>query len=947
MLAETQDDRYPLSPGELVGHYEIRELIGQGGMGYVYRALDVKLVRDVALKCPLPALARDPDQRLRFVREARAASKLDHPNIVAVHEVFEDDGLPWLVMAMIEGGSLREHLQRTGPLPVREILSFGIGLADALQKAHDRNILHRDVNPRNILLASDGRAQISDFGLARALAPSAGTSETEEVELTQAGRPVGTPSYMSPEQILGLPVDVRSDVFALGALLHEMCSGKPPFARPNLPAVVEAVVHETPPGVGTLRDDLPDGLEPVVTKALAKEPDNRYQTAGTLARDLKSIQKQLEFADYVSSPTPVSAWIPRRGRPWIGAAAALALMVALGWSIRPHPDPFALPHMEAVVTWPSLEDGARLSPDAEWISFISDRSGRRELWLTGTESSEPRVISDHAGNVITHVWSPDGQQIAFVVFRADRAFLQIIPAFGGPQLRSFELPREAGDHSMSGWRGTRIYMEDNRRGLLAFDTTDGEIRLVLSRESAEGERRMFHVRDDERRLAYVVQNEEEMVLWVSDLDGGRSSALTDATHIVVDPHWLGRKHVAYTSNVSGQMDLWLTRVSDRDSRQLTFSSNEETVTGAADDGSLLVYAEAEERADLWVVDPGTTSFRQLTADALRDRATTVSRDRRLLAFQRSPPSLLGTSDMYDGRLMLGRIDAPREALPVADRAACPRLSPDGRRIAYAVALGPDHELWLQDLDTGHRWRIAERFKLPWYYPFPADWVDEPLAWNHDGSELFFAAMGSDGARDIRAVSVHRPDEGRVLVAGTPGVETSDLFVSPNGRELAYMQVDLRASKASIHRLSLSTGDTEAVLNEPVAGGDRFVLRGWIDDTTLLVFRGRINPDWSERLEPLLVDPEGRTTTLDEVPFGFGGTATLDSRRGRVYLTAADHAQGPHNLIELSLDTGRSRVLTSNDLPGISYSGIEVLDDGRVLFSQQKNDSNLWSVRFLR
>ena len=230
-------------PGK-VGHYEILGELGRGGMGVVYRARDIYLKRYAALKCPVPEYAHDKRHRRQFLREAQAASALSHPNIVAIFEGFEFEGLPWIAMALVEGQSLRALLDKKGALPLEDTLRFGEGLASALQAAHARHVLHRDVNPNNILISKDDRALLTDFGLARFFVPAGEESQatTRSGGETREGRAVGTPGYMSPEQALAKPLDQRTDLFSLGTVLYEMCTGVPAFRSTDKGNVVDTIL---------------------------------------------------------------------------------------------------------------------------------------------------------------------------------------------------------------------------------------------------------------------------------------------------------------------------------------------------------------------------------------------------------------------------------------------------------------------------------------------------------------------------------------------------------------------------------------------------------------------------------------------------------------------------------------------------------------------------------
>lgn len=313
------------SPGWRVGHYEVIEEIGRGGMGVVYRARDLNLGRRVALKCPLPG-SEDPAERKRLLREARSSSSVSHPNIVPILEVFEADGVPWLAMELIEGASLRTLLAGHRPLSLKDALGHAQALAGALEAAHTRSVLHRDVSPNNILVTTDGRALLTDFGLARTLGISDVSSTHSRDSGAPSGPSAGTFRYMSPEQALGKSVDARSDLFSLGAVVYEMCTGAPALPGDG-PAALDALLHAPPRPMSMLNYQVPDELERIVRKALAKDPEERYQTARDLLVDIRTLRRRLDHGDYAEAHSGERA-IGRGSNRWVAAALAVTALVA-------------------------------------------------------------------------------------------------------------------------------------------------------------------------------------------------------------------------------------------------------------------------------------------------------------------------------------------------------------------------------------------------------------------------------------------------------------------------------------------------------------------------------------------------------------------------------------------------------------------------------------------
>jgi eukaryotic-like serine/threonine-protein kinase len=416
-----------LTTGTKAGPYEILSPLGAGGMGEVYRARDTRLGRDVALKVLPESFARDNDRLRRFEQEARAVAALNHPNILAIFDIGELLGSPFLVSELLEGESLRAVLDR-GPLPQRKTIDYGVQIAQALAAAHEKGIVHRDLKPENIFLSRDGRIKILDFGLAK-LAQTAGTAEVEPDSITRtsshtaAGEVLGTASYMAPEQVRGQPADPRTDIFAFGAVLYEMLSGRRAFRRDTPAETMTAVLREDPQELTGAAQSVSPALDRIIRRCLEKNPEQRFQSA----RDLSFALSALSGTDASGAARVLEP--PRKSslRVWLAAAAVLVAACALTWFVARRPAPAT--RMQFALPVPGEVSHMVLSSDGSMLAFVSpeENSGIPMLYVQRIGSPSPVLLAGTEGASYPF-WSPDAAYLGF--FANDR--LLKVAVSGGP-----------------------------------------------------------------------------------------------------------------------------------------------------------------------------------------------------------------------------------------------------------------------------------------------------------------------------------------------------------------------------------------------------------------------------------------------------------------------------------------------------------------------------------
>ena len=422
-----------VEPGTRLGPYEIVARIGAGGMGEVYRAHDRRLGRDVAIKILPAEVSTDAAARKRFQREARAISALSHPNICALYDIGHEDGVDFLVMELLEGRTLAQRLAEGGPIPLAEAVPYAIGIASALEAAHRKGVVHRDLKPGNVMITPTG-AKLLDFGLARL----ASTNEDSATgPLTVEGTMIGTIEYMSPEQLNGETIDARSDIFSLGVVLYEMITGIRPFRGSNRASVMGAILFSQPEPMSVIDSGLPPILERVANACLEKDRENRIQTAHDLRLQLQWTTSEGASGAFRSKKR---ARFTRRTAAIAFVAAVAGACVTAGMAIWREPETppqirFSLdaPHSNQSVDW------ATISPDGKRIAFVAENAaGHRDLWVRELSSTTPKLLPGTAG-ATQPFWSPDSNALAF--FSADKLQLMRLDAAAPEAVATASSPR--------------------------------------------------------------------------------------------------------------------------------------------------------------------------------------------------------------------------------------------------------------------------------------------------------------------------------------------------------------------------------------------------------------------------------------------------------------------------------------------------------------------------
>ena len=721
------------SPGTLVGRqiarYRVVSHLGSGGMGDVFRASDPALGRDVALKLLAPRYQADANFHYRLEKEARAASSLNHPNIVTIYEVGRSDGYEFVASELVDGETLRSAIRR-GPLPVPSLSEIGGQVAAGLAAAHEAGIIHRDIKPENIMIRRDGLVKIVDFGLAKSAAVREGDASAPTRLLTAVSRTVaGTACYMSPEQALGRTVDHRSDLFAVGVVLYEMATGRRPFNGPSEAAMYDALLHASVAAPSAVRPDLPPAIDSVIGRALEKDRELRYQSAADLGAELKRLQRPPSTAP-LSLPAASTA---RAGQWWWRLAAIAAGMLAITlalavvrWpaSAAAVPTRFTIappPHTDFTLTGtvvPSVT--VTVSPDGRRVVFLANEpNAPGRLWVRSLDALDA-VPLDDTENATFPFWSPDANSVAFFVDSA----LRVKPLAGGPARTIATTERGRG----GSW---------NRAGVIVFGTAEGPIYQVssaggkpspvstLDRARGDSWHRFPEFLPDGRHFLYLARAGEDRALYVGSLDGAASERL-------------------FPTEV---------RASYAEPGYILFVEQGALLARRFDAGRLELGGEPEHLA------PSVATSTALDASFAVSSTGTLA-----YAARTSAKSQLTWFDRTGQ--MLGTIEALADYLAV-------RLSPDNKTVAVARP-GADEDapdIWLLDVARG----AASRFTFN-------KWLDISPVFSPDGETVVFSSSRSGRFDLFRRAARGGAEEARLFTAADPSYADD---WSPDGRYIVY------------------------------------------------------------------------------------------------------------------------------------------------------------------
>jgi eukaryotic-like serine/threonine-protein kinase len=758
-----------LTSGAKLGPYEIQSPLGAGGMGEVYKARDTRLDRSVAVKILPSHLSENTEARQRFDREARTISSLSHTNICTLYDVGQQDGIHYLVMEYLEGETLSQRLHR-GPLPIDQLLKYGIEICEGLEKAHRSGVVHRDLKPGNIMLTKAG-AKLMDFGLAKAAqaSPSAATSGLTATlttppgshPLTAQGVVVGTFQYMAPEQVEGKESDARSDIFALGAVLYEMATGKRAFEGKTVASAMAAVLERDPAPISSMQPTSPSALDRLVKTCLEKDPDERWQTAHDVKLQLRQISESRSQAGGTASTSAAVPLSPRKHTPsylrWAALGLAIITAAAIGFfAHRPSRTPTIWGGLNIVGSL-GEEGSFVLSRDGTQLAYVAaDLQGRILLWVRRLDS--PKAIPlDGTEGLEYPFWSADGRNLGFF---ADGKLKRIDTAG-----QNLQIVCDAPNGRGGTWNEDGIIVfAPNAVGGLSKVSASGGTPVPITQAGESVTHRLPYFLPDGRHFLFTLaySNNGRDGIYVGSLDSSEIKLVSPGAS----------SEAAYASGyllLVREGKLW---AQPFDPRGLRVTGEPFLVTDGV----------------RWAFDRRAADFSVAQNDMLVFLST-VGSGQRLVWFDR------------EGReqgVAVPDIGNPTSGLMAGT------LSPEGDRVAVARARGNGSDIWIYNLKTALGTRLT----------FTDDFNESPV-WSSDGKNVVFTRNLLDHY-ELRLKSVSGAGEEQVLVKAPGNTIASEW--SNDGRYLFYgADIFAQSGKTQGLALDMSNKDHHAIAATPSAG----------------------------------------------------------------------------------------------------------------------------------
>jgi len=790
-----------LMPGITVaGRYKLLQELGRGGMGVVYKAKDTKLKREVALKFISPQILAGREEKGRFIREARAAAALSHPHICTVHEIDEHEGISFISMEFVEGKNLRDKV-RSQPLKLADALDISIQVAEGLQQAHAKGIVHRDIKSANIMVSDKGRAKIMDFGLAK---PAEGTQVTRE------GTTMGTVAYMSPEQAYGEEADFRTDIWSFGVVLYEIVAGRVPFRGDNEQAMIHSILNENPRPLTSLRSGVPLAFEQIVNKCLEKNPSYRYQTFSDLLADLRRLKRDLETGkEKVFQATPSRAKVSWPVKLLSIAASAVLISVAVYYLFMLKNS--RLPNLPFFKLTP-LTGGSRMSsfpswsPDGAWVAYASEEGGNFDIWKKPVAGGELVQLTNTPENESQPAWSHDGRTIAFTSDR-DSGGIFLIPSDGGTPWR---LTQFGANPAWSPDNETLAFSWCGNIYLVPY--TGGEAKVVVSGTSGipysvwtpdgkglvywnrtKGDVCIFFLADEKPKPLGLISSGDE-VSGLSLSKDGQVLFLSKGPFGGYKGLWKVEFDLAKGKTAGGLIPLLI-------------STTDDIQCAVSPDGQRIAFTACQLERHLWAFPRNPASG---LISGKGERLTFRSKNNYYPSVSRNEKDMVWTSHLSSQGVLCAKDLDGRDEKKVTQewggtiREIGASFSPDGKQVSYSSTVGGSYEIWrMPSFGSVSLKLTSTRHPLR----------DTLTAWAPAAEVIVFYSNRS-GSWDIWSI----PASGKTQPLRLTQYESDELYPcwSPDGQRIAF--VTDREGNPDIWIMNANGGDPHPFVVNPAEEG---------------------------------------------------------------------------------------------------------------------------------
>jgi eukaryotic-like serine/threonine-protein kinase len=951
--------------GTTVGHYEVLELIGRGGMGDVYLAKDQVLGRKVALKLLPQQFTADEIRLRRFIQEAKSASSLNHPNIITIHQIGHTASVHFIATEFVAGRTLRKYVA-AGAMPVKQTIDVAIQVTSALAASHAAGIVHRDIKPENVMIRPDGYVKVLDFGLAKLTEThvpfTEGILSTGGRFDTDPGTVMGTTRYMSPEQARGVDVDGRSDIFNVGILLYEMLTGKLPFDGDTTADVITSILKSEPAPLGELATDASPEMIRIVSKALSKDKEARYQTSEDLLSELKSVQQELEIEKRSGAIAAASSPSPgKSGDAWWWLAAALVVVVvSAGFWILKGRDHGNIAgrrqqstqeslHTAQVTSWrnaPGESPAApKFSPIGDLISYSAIRGGNQEqLWVQKIGGGDPMQVTTNEFGAFNPIWSQDGERLAFLSQHNDQIAIGVITYPGGAETWLTKI--KEGRPSLIHWSkdGGTIFYEMNGN-LFALDPASGQTRKLTEFDPSDQSPKNFSLSPDEKQIAYQLKTGGQSDIWVATSNGENRLQITDDVAVDRNPHWLpDSQRIIYNSDRDGASQICVAFVDRKLPAQITRGEGAFEISDISAAGQVL-YTGLRDGSYIWSVNTQSGEENELTTNLDVSLWPDVSPDGKTILFQTAGRQN-AQYDIFHSNIVTKGSGEPTQTAVASDGYDAHWVANIGRisflRLSDSNSVA---NIWTVNANGADQRQITTAgVNITGYAQMPYARVQAGYGWSPDGSRIAYCSNRS-GLPNVWVISTTGGIEENISHNDDRSRSFADPIWSPDGTRIAFLTLARGPANADL-KWSISLAEAGQPLRTVVSSPYHLRLLGWSDSgSSLLVAEStgvtRIVAPAADLVILRIRFTDGRSEPILRLDATYSSSLSL-SPDGRMVLFTS-RRNGRDNIWISPAGGGRPKKVTANNDPNIYYSSPAWSPDAKMIYFGRQEKWSLVSV----